>query len=68
MSKIYLGYKALLSFAYIRSRIWRGFELLGQNELSVPGDAQVILFILVHDHDFVAPLGQKRAFDPPFLA
>jgi hypothetical protein len=47
---------------------WRVLRnLLGQNEFSIPGDAQIIFLILVHDHNFVASLKQMGAFNARLL-
>jgi hypothetical protein len=44
---------------------WLGeMVLFGQNELTAFGDAQNVLFSLVHDDDLAGPLHEVNGFDP----
>jgi hypothetical protein len=46
---------------------WLVIDLLGQNEFAVSGDAQVVLLLLVHDHDLAGALKQVIAFNARFF-
>ena len=46
---------------------WLGIVLLGQNQFAVSGDAQVVLLLLVHDHDLAGALKQVIAFNARFF-
>ena len=46
---------------------WLGIVLLGQNQFAVSGDAQVVLLLLVHDHDLAGALKQVIAFNTRFF-
>ena len=46
---------------------WLVIDLLGQNQFAVSGDAQVVLLLLVHDHDLAGALKQVIAFNARFF-
>lgn len=46
---------------------WLVIDLFGQNQFAVSGDAQVVLLLLVHDHDLAGALKQVIAFNARFF-